>query len=82
VDANDVGLFLRFNKTAFVHACVTPLPPSTPREDAFFHEQPTQMEEQEMDERRFHGEPLEVADGIAVLEESVEMHVPDVMTQI
>ncbi|KAH6647250.1 hypothetical protein BKA67DRAFT_663586 [Truncatella angustata] len=42
---------------------------------------PTHMEEQEED-GCFHEEPLEVANGVAVLEESVEMHVPDVITQI
>ncbi|KAK9770305.1 hypothetical protein SCAR479_13046 [Seiridium cardinale] len=81
-DAHDVGLFLRFNKAVFARACSTPLPPSTPREDAFFHENPTRMEEHEMEEGCFHEEPLEVAHGIAILEESVEMHVPDIMSQI
>lgn len=83
-DAHNVGLFMSPTKItyAFACACATPLPPSTPQEDAFFHEQPTLMEVQEMEEGRFNGEPLEVVDGVAVLEESVEMHMPDVMPQM
>jgi hypothetical protein len=72
---------LPFSTLTHMRACLTPLPASTPHEDAFFHEQPTRMEEEEMEEQRFYEEPLELADGVAVLEESVEMHVPDVITQ-
>lgn len=72
---------MRFNKAVFAQACVTPLPPPTPLEDAFFHKL-TQMEAEEMDEGYFQERPLEVADGIAVLEESVDIHIPDIVTQI
>ncbi|ETS83935.1 hypothetical protein PFICI_05811 [Pestalotiopsis fici W106-1] len=68
-------------QNCFIRACATPLPTPTQQEETFFRETLTQMEEQEIEEGRFHKTPLEVADGIAVLEESVEMHVPDVMTQ-
>lgn len=80
-DANDTRFFLHLNEAAFSRACNTPLPPCTPGEHTFLNEKSTRMENLEMEERRFHGGPLKVADGIAVLEESVEMHVPDVMTQ-
>lgn len=42
----------------------------------------TKMEEREMTQGQFEAKPLEVQDGVAVLEESVELHVPDVMTQV
>lgn len=51
--------------------------------DGHVHEQPvTSMEQREMEKSQFEAKPLEVADGIAVLEESVELHVPDIMTQV
>ncbi|KAM0283364.1 hypothetical protein ACHAQH_002486 [Verticillium albo-atrum] len=42
----------------------------------------TDMEAREMKKGRFGPSPLVVDEGIAVLEESVELHVPDVVTQI
>ncbi|KAI1116199.1 hypothetical protein F5Y14DRAFT_459677 [Nemania sp. NC0429] len=42
----------------------------------------TPMMIEELDEGRFHPDPLDVGDGIAVLEESVELGVPDVLTQM
>lgn len=69
------------NQNAFASACTIPLPAQTQQEEMMLREKLTQMEEEEIQEGRFHKTPLEVADGIAVLEESVEMHVPDVMTQ-
>lgn len=62
-------------------ACLAPLPRSTPEEDAFFQGHPTAMMEEELEEGRFHETPLDVEYGIAVLEESVEAGVPDVVTQ-
>lgn len=62
-------------------ACLTPLPLPTPKEDAFFQSQPTRMMEEELEEGRFHEAPLAVKHGIAVLEESVDLGVPDVFTQ-
>jgi hypothetical protein len=50
-------------------------------ETAFFHDMPTQMMEEEMEEGRFHECPLDVADGVAMMEESVGLGVPDVMMQ-
>ena len=41
----------------------------------------TPMEEQEGEEGIFGSAPLEVVDGVAVTEESVGLHVPDVITQ-
>jgi hypothetical protein len=45
-------------------------------------ESATPMMVEEQQEGRFHQEPLNVAEGIAVLEKSVELGVPDVITQI
>ncbi|GKT54143.1 hypothetical protein ColTof3_01482 [Colletotrichum tofieldiae] len=42
---------------------------------------PTEMEEHEKEEGKFLAKPLEVAHGVAVLEESVERHAPDLVTQ-
>lgn len=39
------------------------------------------MEKDESKEGRFGSLPLEVSDGVAVLEESVELHSADVITQ-
>ncbi|KAI0178411.1 hypothetical protein BJ166DRAFT_50503 [Pestalotiopsis sp. NC0098] len=84
------GYHPRSNKSSFDkhldeiilnHACDIPLPAPTPHEETFLRESLTLMEEQEIEEGRFHDTPLEVADGFAILEESVEMHVPDVITQ-
>ncbi|KAK7753466.1 hypothetical protein SLS62_004541 [Diatrype stigma] len=62
-------------------ACLTPLPLPTPEEDASFQSHPTRMMEEELEEGRFHEAPLAVEHGIAVLEESVDWGVPDVITQ-
>lgn len=42
----------------------------------------TQMMKEEMEEGRFHKEPLEVDHGVAVSEEGVGLGVPDVITQL
>ncbi|OHW90034.1 hypothetical protein CSPAE12_11341 [Colletotrichum incanum] len=42
----------------------------------------TEMEEHEKEEGKFLAKPLEVARGVAVLEESVERHAPDLVTQV
>lgn len=39
------------------------------------------MEEQEEEQGNFLAQPLNVPNGVAVLEESVEMHEPDLVTQ-
>lgn len=62
-------------------ACLTPLPLPTPEEDPFFHSHPTPMMEEEREEGRIHAGPLAVEHGVAVLEESVDWAVPDVITQ-
>ncbi|KAJ0302860.1 hypothetical protein COL516b_006903 [Colletotrichum fioriniae] len=41
----------------------------------------TEMEEQEEEQGNFLAQPLNVPNGVAVLEESVEMHEPDLVTQ-
>ncbi|KAF6831935.1 hypothetical protein CPLU01_06452 [Colletotrichum plurivorum] len=42
----------------------------------------TEMEEHEQEEGKFSDQPLEVPHGVAVVEESVEMHKPDILTQV
>ncbi|KAK2001173.1 hypothetical protein LX36DRAFT_698461 [Colletotrichum falcatum] len=42
----------------------------------------TAMEEHEKEEGKFLAKPLEVAQGVAVSEESVERHTPDLLTQV
>ncbi|KAI1180267.1 hypothetical protein F4777DRAFT_529406 [Nemania sp. FL0916] len=46
------------------------------------HGPATPMMAEELEEGRFHPDPLDVGEGIAVLEESVELGVPDVITQM
>ncbi|KAI0835597.1 hypothetical protein F5Y06DRAFT_305835 [Hypoxylon sp. FL0890] len=62
-------------------AGVTSLPPPTPGEQASLGQFITPMEKQEMEEGRFHEEPLDVVHGVALLEESVKFGVPDIVTQ-
>ncbi|KAI0526642.1 hypothetical protein F5B22DRAFT_655765 [Xylaria bambusicola] len=42
----------------------------------------TPMIKEDIEEGRFHRDPLHVGDGIAVLEESIELGVPDVITKM
>ncbi|KAI0013589.1 hypothetical protein F4779DRAFT_613320 [Xylariaceae sp. FL0662B] len=69
------------DSAGFRVAHATPLPPPTPDEQAALHECPTPMMKEEMEEGRFHEQPLEVDHGVAVMEESVGLGVPDVVTQ-
>lgn len=62
-------------------AHLTPLPPPTPEEHRILRECPSQMMREELEEGRFHEGPLEVDHGLAVLEESVGLGVPDFITQ-
>lgn len=80
-DEYDVGLCLPFNEYTFDLARRTPLCPPSISEDDFFNGPKTPMEELEDTEGRFLPAPLKVDHGVAVLEESVELHVPDVVTQ-
>ncbi|RYO82184.1 hypothetical protein DL766_004581 [Monosporascus sp. MC13-8B] len=80
-EMNEACLDPTYNSSKPVLACWTPLPPPTPSEDAFFQGHPTPMMEEELEEGRFHETPLAVYHGVAVFEESVELGVPDVITQ-
>ncbi|KAL2881732.1 hypothetical protein SGCOL_002885 [Colletotrichum sp. CLE4] len=42
----------------------------------------TEMERQEEEQGSFLAQPLSVANGVSVLEESIEMHEPDLVTQV
>ncbi|KAI0180335.1 hypothetical protein GGR52DRAFT_587902 [Hypoxylon sp. FL1284] len=74
------GLFqnLQYCLTA---ARLTPLPPPTPDEQATLQSHSSEMMGEEMEEGRFREGPLEVDHGVAVLEESVGLGVPDFITQ-
>ncbi|KAI1375862.1 hypothetical protein F4677DRAFT_446023 [Hypoxylon crocopeplum] len=63
-------------------ASLTPLPPPTPEEQASLRKCTTQMMKEEIEEGRFHKEPLEVDHGMAILEENVGLALPDVITQV
>lgn len=69
-------------------ASSTPRRPSAPNGDVFLpekpslREKPSAMMEAELEEGCFHEDPLEVADGIAVTEESVGLGVADVTAQV
>ncbi|KAI2468578.1 hypothetical protein F4781DRAFT_443441 [Annulohypoxylon bovei var. microspora] len=65
----------------FAAACLTPLPPTLPEEQAALREHTTKMMEEEMEEGKFHKEPLEVDHGVAFSEEAVGLGVADVVTQ-
>ena len=82
VDKYDVGLFLRFNEAVYTHACETRLPPPTAEEEVFFYDVTTEMMEEETERGQFHKMPLDVANGVAVMEESVELHVADIVKQV
>ena len=80
-DEYDVGLTLPFDEVSFATACSTPLGNSDPEEESYFeHKSPMMQHEEE--EGKFMPQPLEVEDGVAVLEESVQLGVPDVVTQV
>ncbi|RNJ52701.1 hypothetical protein D7B24_003070 [Verticillium nonalfalfae] len=56
--------------------------PRSPGSPDLKHAADTDMEVHEMKTGEFESAPLVVDDGIAVLEESLELHVPDVVTQV
>ncbi|KAI1768759.1 hypothetical protein GGR53DRAFT_351430 [Hypoxylon sp. FL1150] len=66
--------------SSLMAAHLTPLPPPAPEEHAIL-ECPSQMMKEELEEGRFHKGPLEVDHGLAVLEESVVLGVPDFISQ-
>ncbi|EOO00623.1 hypothetical protein UCRPA7_3866 [Phaeoacremonium minimum UCRPA7] len=81
-EAYDVGLTLPFNEEVYDTACAIPLPESDNKEDLFFLEGKTAMEEFEEDEGVFTAAPLAVPHGVAVTEEAVGFGVADVVTQV
>ena len=80
--AYDVGLTLPFDPEAFELARTTALDSPDIAEEVFLQESPSPMMEFENSEGIFTPAPLKVEHGAAVLEESVELGVPDVITQI
>ncbi|KAI6784742.1 uncharacterized protein J7T54_007835 [Emericellopsis cladophorae] len=81
-DEYDVGLTLPFRERSFSKACETPLEQVTigPGGDKEGIQVATTIVEHEGE--AFTPAPLQVERGVAVLEESVELRVPDVITQI
>ncbi|KAI1641020.1 hypothetical protein F4809DRAFT_637150 [Biscogniauxia mediterranea] len=67
--------------TTFIRACLTPLPPPTHGEEKAIRDTASTMMVEES-EGCFHREPLDVGDGVAVLEESVDLGVPDIVSQV
>jgi hypothetical protein len=53
-----------------------------PEEEMVPKKPATQMEKRETSTGHFEAKPLEVQDGVAVLEESVQLHTPDVISQV
>lgn len=80
--AYDVGLTLPFDEDAYEEARRIPLAPPDITEDAYLHEAVSPMMEYEENTGRFTPAPLKVEHGVAVLEESVELGVADVITQL
>lgn len=80
--AYDVGCTVPFDPEAFELARTTPLARPDIAEELFLQECPTPMMEYERIEGKFTPAPLKVDHGVAVLEESVELGVPDVITQV
>lgn len=72
----DVGLTLPFNQGMYELACMTPLEPrgvSDPRQ----HSRPAHLLPREEETK-----PIPVDHGVAMMEESLELGVPDVVTQV
>jgi hypothetical protein len=65
----------------FELALHTPLPAQSPEELALISGPPTPMEESERI-GMFGSAPLDLQHGVAVTEEAVELHVPDLITQL
>lgn len=78
----DVGLTLPFDEQSFAAACGTPMILPDADEETYFFDHKSPMMQHEEQEGLFRPEPLEVEDGVAVLEESVELGVPDVVMQV
>ncbi|KAK5629765.1 hypothetical protein RRF57_005480 [Xylaria bambusicola] len=68
-------------KSMFLGASLTSVKPRMLPKD-FSRGDITPMMKGEIEEGRFHQDPLHVGDGIAVLEESIELGVPDVITKM
>ncbi|KAI1500992.1 hypothetical protein F5X99DRAFT_384069 [Biscogniauxia marginata] len=82
MDLQNVGSPLPSPRTNLIRACLTPLPSPTPGEEMAIRDTATTMMMEESEEGYFHQEPLDVGDGVAILEESVGLGVPDVISQV
>ncbi|XDG01318.1 hypothetical protein ABKA04_000933 [Annulohypoxylon sp. FPYF3050] len=71
-----------YTKSILFAACLTPLPSAAPEEQSVLGEHSTKMMDEEMEEGRFHKEPLEVDHGVAFSEEGVGLGLADVVTQV
>ncbi|KAI0017352.1 hypothetical protein F4780DRAFT_796531 [Xylariomycetidae sp. FL0641] len=68
--------------STLIHASLHPLPSPSAVEEAELDEAISPMMLDELEEGRFHQQPLDVGTGVAVSEEGVGLGVPDVMTQM
>lgn len=78
----DVGLTLPFNEVSFEVACKTPLGAPDRDEDLYLERSMTPAIEPRGQQEKCTPGLLHVDHGIAMLEESVESGVPDVITQM
>lgn len=78
----DVGLTLPFNEVSFDAACKTPLGAPDRDEELYLEGPMTPTTKPRGQQEKFTPGPLQVDHGIAMLEESVESGVPDVITQV
>lgn len=68
------------DEAAYEGACMTPLEPPDNTEERYFNGPPTPANSIGAD-GKFTPAPLKVGHGVAMLEESVELEIPDVITR-
>lgn len=78
----DVGLTLPFNKSAFESACQTPLEPPNPAEEMYLGRDGTDSANHEELSDALITTQVHVDYGVAMLEESVELGVPDIVAEL
>jgi hypothetical protein len=81
-DDFDAGLVLRIKRRTFETACNTPLPPVDIDEELALARCETPSMSSHGQDDSFGADPLVVWDGVAVMEESVELGKADVITQV
>jgi hypothetical protein len=77
-----LGLTAPFDEFSYAMAQVTPLPASTPDEVAFLTGRAISKEEEAQEAVEIRSEHIQVADGLRLLEETIDLGIPDVITQV